>query len=1280
MAPKAKAKGKALARAPALRRPEAALVPGRRRPAAAEEGETPWKRGLVQNLREVPLEEFSHGSCLVVEEADYFGARIKFAGEVKRLEVDHGETFLHLKARGTDSEALLKAHTSQPQTLFKGHVCPDGCGRQVTGDYTLHLLTGRKGKAAGDEGRRSEELAMQDREAGRPPKETPGGKPEDQKGPSLEKQKKKKDKKEKKKDKRGRRWEASCDSRPKGGEGLIPWDRLGPKGEGEEESAEKSPEVCIQKEGTEQQQELGRVKFVDQHVPGGASGDRGGLHRGYKSEGCSGALPRSSYSRGPFCHEEVFAHHQWGGCGGLSHQADCSPLLPDHPGQAHFRTSEQGDAQPERSSGFTNPGQTGLRSRSPGAAPQGAGGRQPGNGMASCAEDGNPSLGTAGAGREGRAGQCSQGGVRGGQDKVESTDGWWRKGRSEGEAQRWQERQQQLEERGPQRGHEGQAQGQRAGQEGRLTPGVLDPSGSAADSAGAPPELYVGGDTPMEWCDPATFDWLGQNSTCREDRPLVLVQTSPEPFPPLPPIVHPGWRPQGAVPAPPFLTFQDGKDHHAAAEPAASSSGRKKDGSEISGLFLCELGSEVFHKLWEVKPLRSSSTGRRNSKDIFPLPTSKSLLKTILPQLDDNGIGWMQAVCLSLNTIWGSEDDAEAPLSGAAEECLRLLSKDVGKFSEMSLRLDDFCWIDFFSTRTIDYKGDEVKTARTFNWENIRHALPKEVGKVPLEEVCTLGALHYVQNFDSFIKPPEMWDLGRPPRVMVEDAEWGNVCSGLVESGVCTFLERGEVFAIGEGLLLNGLFGVTKDEWVGDTEVYRLIMNLVPLNGIAHSLRGDVETLPMWSLMNPYFIQPHEKLLISSEDVRCFFYVMSVPMQWWKYLAFNKQIPQGCLPEHLKGREVYLAAKVLPMGFLNSVSLAQHVHRNLSLWSSGHDPDLEGENPPEGEIRKDRALTVKNPSWRIYLDNYDLLERVDSLGVGTLEGTVAPAVLALRQEYEHWEVPRNLKKSVNRQLRAEVQGAQVDGEAGVAYPRESKLVKYLGAALALVQAKLVTQKQLQVVCGGLVYFSMFRRPLLCCLNSIWQFIESFNHGQEVARALPPQCRLEVLRFVALLPLARMDFRVPIHGQVTCSDASSTGGGVCASQGITSWGNLVSQGRLRGELPELRQEHQVLTIGLFDGIGALRVAADLIGVQVIGHISVESNVQAARVVESHFPETRFVSDVLEVEEDMVREWARAYSQASVVLVGGGPPCQGVSGLNADRKGALKDERSRFHSCA
>lgn len=158
------------------------------------------------------------------------------------------------------------------------------------------------------------------------------------------------------------------------------------------------------------------------------------------------------------------------------------------------------------------------------------------------------------------------------------------------------------------------------------------------------------------------------------------------------------------------------------------------------------------------------------------------------------------------------------------------------------------------------------------------------------------------------------------------------------------------------------------------------------------------------------------------------------------------------------------------------------------LWSSGDDPAI---NRREAEIRKDRSITVANPAWRIYLDNYDLLEKVKSVDIEAMEDRLSPAVLALRQEYEYGEVPRNLKKSTNRALSAEVQGAQVDGELGIAYTREAKLLKYLGATLSLS----VTHRQVQVVCGGwytMVYVAMFRRQLLGCLNAVWKFFESFE--------------------------------------------------------------------------------------------------------------------------------------------------------------------------------------------
>ena len=194
MPPKAKVKAKAKARAGALRRPAGHLQ--LRRPAAAPEGmgQTPWLRGMEVDLADLNPLDLELESSLVVTEADYFGGRIKVAGVIKKVELDQSGWIVHLKARGTVSEAWLRAHTASPGQLLRGHLCPKGCGRQESGDYFLHLLKGRIGKRVGEDPwttnldgggvaaeeedemrdlrRRSEELRQQERAPGRG---TPGG-------------------------------------------------------------------------------------------------------------------------------------------------------------------------------------------------------------------------------------------------------------------------------------------------------------------------------------------------------------------------------------------------------------------------------------------------------------------------------------------------------------------------------------------------------------------------------------------------------------------------------------------------------------------------------------------------------------------------------------------------------------------------------------------------------------------------------------------------------------------------------------------------------------------------------------------------------------------------------------------------------------------------------------------------------------------------------------------------------------------------------------------------
>ena len=128
--------------------------------------------------------------------------------------------------------------------------------------------------------------------------------------------------------------------------------------------------------------------------------------------------------------------------------------------------------------------------------------------------------------------------------------------------------------------------------------------------------------------------------------------------------------------------------------------------------------------------------------------------------------------------------------------------------------------------------------------------------------------------------------------------------------------------------------------------------------------------------------------------------------------------------------------------------------------------------------------------------------------------------------------------------------------------------------------------------------------------------------------------------------------------------------------MTPYGHAASLSNARGDIPEELDCSQVLSVGLFDGIGALRVALDAIKAPVAGHISVESNPEARRVVESNFPDCEHLDDVTKIDKQQVQRWALKFSNVCLVVIGAGPPCQGVSGLNSDRKGALKDQRSRL----
>ena len=637
----------------------------------------------------------------------------------------------------------------------------------------------------------------------------------------------------------------------------------------------------------------------------------------------------------------------------------------------------------------------------------------------------------------------------------------------------------------------------------------------------------------------------------------------------------------------------------------------------------------------------------QSTEGIFPLP---------LP----GGLGWyedddplLDGLIRGLNSLYGVGSSGGKKVSKVQRRILERLKGVLMTSGLPRVVLPPLTFGQFFNTKGIDYSGEEVRVARSFQWKMVAAAFPEGVGSLDLLSFCDGGTRSYVAEFEKFLLPPQDQNLGKTPATMVSQEHWAEVRLGLVDRGVCSLMKRDDLFHVKGRPVLNGLFAVEKGEKAVDAggeefEVCRLIMNLVPTNGLRRNLVGDTSTLPTVTGMSGTVLGDGELLLTSSEDIRCFFYLFRTPPEWHRFMGFGREVPENGLPAGYTGKGWHLVSRVLPMGFINSVAIAQHVHRRVIQQALGGERKLAGKHQ---EIRRDRHQSSSSHQYRVYLDNYDELHKVDKTLAGTLAGTPSAWTLAVRETYQQLGLPRHPKKAVTQEVQAEVQGALVDGELGRATPKLEKMAKYVRLALELCMDGKASQRELQVVEGGFVYIAMFRRPLLSGLNAVWKHVTELGaRGPLARRTLPQEVMVELLRFVALRPLAYMDFRLSTSELVTASDASTTGGGLCVSRELSPFGVAACQAECRGDVMEPDEMDQVLVVSLFDGIGALQVALDALRVPVGGYVSVEISPEAAnRVVESFFPEVVCVGDVAGVTNEVVLGWRLRFANVGLVLL-------------------------------
>ena len=210
--------------------------------------------------------------------------------------------------------------------------------------------------------------------------------------------------------------------------------------------------------------------------------------------------------------------------------------------------------------------------------------------------------------------------------------------------------------------------------------------------------------------------------------------------------------------------------------PGQSPARLAQSGKGLCGKRLWEMGGDLVDVFRGVSSLCSQSTAKGGEPKslgpgcTFPLPARRNQIAHVLKAEEPWVIDWVLAACLGLNSLWGCQaaslqdgdpDSEQQTVSEAHTRILLSIARDVTRLGGIDEVTQDFEWSSFFRTRTIDYKGDEVKTAQQFTWRNIKPAIPREIGVVDLKDICEQGCKHYIEHFPDFLKPPHEWEQVR---------------------------------------------------------------------------------------------------------------------------------------------------------------------------------------------------------------------------------------------------------------------------------------------------------------------------------------------------------------------------------------------------------------------------------------------------------------------------------------------------------------------------------------
>ena len=273
--------------------------------------------------------------------------------------------------------------------------------------------------------------------------------------------------------------------------------------------------------------------------------------------------------------------------------------------------------------------------------------------------------------------------------------------------------------------------------------------------------------------------------------------------------------------------------------------------------------------------------------------------------------------------------------------------------------LDERCGLspqDVLKTKGVDYTGDEVLHALPLKVGELLPGLPADgvAGSLQASEIAEGDVAKWLLDPELTLLPRDKWPSPLPRASMnCTREDWCELVPLLVKKRILEPISKSEIFTVNGTPVLNGAFAVPKKgvPGIGQIRVTRLIMNMIPSNSLQRLMQGDLATVAGSSGWVGAHLRPNQVLLWSGEDQRGAYYAWSLPRAWRKFMAFKWPVP-GELVGMPGVSEVFLAAAVIPMGWVNAVGLFQHLHRRLGLAP----PPCGAGHREEQEWRRDRPV------------------------------------------------------------------------------------------------------------------------------------------------------------------------------------------------------------------------------------------------------------------------------------------------------------------------------------